>query len=311
MADATLVETRGSRRTAREAHVVDKPAALATATHPVAWRILSELHREPDYPSHLAQRLRMHEQKVYYHVKRLREAGLLKVVREEAGPGAVARVYAPSADVYAIALPGGGLPLAGVSPLAGPLRTFLEDFQKEGTLDAWIVLGAPTPHGPFLTAARDSPYAAHLGLFLGRHFAVRPGLAVKLDTEVKAEGLEKGNLILVGGPVANIVTLDLNPRLAVTFDWSQVWRLRSARTGKAYADDTIGVVAKVRNPWQEDAWILLVAGLHYPGTIASLLAVTDHTDPLLKGYEGGELYRVVQGLDRDGDGRLDDVHVLE
>jgi len=311
MADATLVESRGSRRIAREAHLVEKPAGLAAATHPVAWRILSELSREPDYPSHLAQRLRMHEQKVYYHVNRLREAGLLKVVREEVGPGAVARVYAPSAEAYAIALPGGGTPVVGAAPLVGPLRAFLEDFATDGTLDAWIVLGAPTPHGPFLTAARDSPYAAQLGLFLGRHFAIRRGMVVKLDTEVKAEGLEKGNLILVGGPVANIITLDLNSRLAVTFDWSQVWRLRSARTGKAYTEDAVGLVAKVRNPWREDAWILLVAGLHYPGTIAGLLAVTDHTDALLKGYEGGELYRVVHGLDRDGDGRLDDIHVLE
>jgi len=248
---------------------------------------------------------------VYYHVNRLREAGLLRVVREQAGPGAVARVDAPSAEAFAIALPGGGTPVAGVAPLVGPLRAFLHDFQTEGTLDAWIVLGAPTPHGPFLTAARDSPYAAQLGLFLGRHLTIRRGLAVKLDTEVKAEGLEEGNLILVGGPVANIVTLDLNPRLAVTFDWSQLWRLRSVRTGKSYAEDAVGVVAKVRNPWREGAWILLVAGLHYPGTIASLLAVTDHSDVLLKGYEGGELYRVVQGLDRDGDGRLDDVQVLE
>src|SRR3972149_7043827 len=82
MADATLVESRGSRRIAREAHLVEKPAGRAPATHPVAWRILSELSREPDYPSHLAQRLRMHEQKVYYHVNRLREPGRVKTERD-------------------------------------------------------------------------------------------------------------------------------------------------------------------------------------------------------------------------------------
>ena len=311
MAEATLRVSRGNRQFAHDALVAEKPEAIAAAAHPVAWRILAALHEEPDYPSHLAHRLRMHEQKVYYHVNRLRKAGLLRVVREEAGPGAIARVFAPAADAFAMALPGSGTPVAGTAPLAGPLRAFLDDFQKDGTLDAWIVLGAPTPHGPFLTAARDSPYAAHLGLFLGRCFAMRRGLAVKLDTEVKAEGAERGNLILVGGPVANIVSLDLNPHLAVQFDWREVWRLRSTRTGKAYAEDTIGIVAKVPNPWREGAWILLLAGLHHPGTIASLLAVTDFTDALVKGYDGDELYRVVQGLDRDGDGRLDDLHVLE
>ena len=311
MAEATLLERRGHRHVARTAFVAEAPEALATAAHPTAWRSLVELGRAPDYPGNLARRLRLHEQKVYYHINRMRRAGLLRVVREEHGQGAPARVLAPSAEAFALLLPGTGTAASGPAPLTGPLRAFLGEFEKDGVLDAWFVLGAPTPHGPFLTAARDSPYAAQLGLFLGRYFGLRRGLAVKLDTEVKAEGLEKGNLILVGGPVANIVSLDLNPRLAVTFDWKDVWRLRSTRTGKTYAEDAIGLVAKVPNPWREGAWILLLAGLHYSGTIASLLAVTDHADALLKGYEGGELYRVVQGLDRDGDGRLDDVHVLE
>src|SRR2546425_4885998 len=311
MADATLIESRGGRRVPRAAYVADDPDALAAATHPMAWRILTELAKAPDYPSALAKRMRAHEQKVYYHINRLREAGLLRVVREEQGQGAPAKILAPTAEAFALVLPGGGSAFHEAPPPAAPLRAFLGDFAKDGVLDAWIVLGAPSPHGPYLTASRDSPFEAQLGLFLGRYFVPRRGLAVKLDTEVKAEGLEKGNLIVVGGPVANIVSLDLNPKLAVTFDWSQVWRLRSTRTGKAYADDTIGVVAKVPNPWRDGAWILLTAGLHYPGTIASLLALTDFTDVVLKGYEGGELYRVVQGLDRDGDGRLDDLHVLE
>ena len=92
MTDATLVEGRGHRRISRTALLAEKPEALAAATHPLAWRILTELARDPDYPSHLARRLRMHEQKVYYHIKRLREAGLLRVVREEQGQGAPAKV---------------------------------------------------------------------------------------------------------------------------------------------------------------------------------------------------------------------------
>ena len=311
MAEATLLVSRGNRRIAHDALIAEKPEAIGAAAHPVAWRILTALHEEPDYPSHLAHRLRMHEQKVYYHINRLREAGLLRVVREEQGQGAPAKILAPTAEAFALVLPGEGTAATGTEALAGPLGAFLTEFQRDGVLHAWIVLGAPTPHGPFLTAARDSPYAAQLGLFLGRYFGLRRGLAVKLDTEVKAEGLEGGNLILVGGPVANIVSLELNPKLAVTFDWSQTWRLSSTRTGTTYAEDAVGLVAKVRNPWREGAWILVLAGLHYPGTIASLLAVTDHTDALLRGYEGGEWYRVVQGLDRDGDGRLDDVHMME
>lgn len=311
MAESILIESRGGRRIAHPALTMSKPESMAAGVHPLAWRILVELAREPDYPNALARRLRMHEQKVYYHVNRLRDAGLLRVVREEHGRGAISRILAPSAEAFALLLPGGGAPLTGPEPPTGVLRAFLREFARDGTLDAWIVLGAPTPHGPFLTAARDTPYGAHLGLFMGRHFGMRRGLAVRLDTEVKAEGIEKSNLILLGGPVANIVSLDLNPRLAVSFDWREVWRLRSSRTGKAYGDDTIGLVAKVPNPWGEGKWILLLAGLHHTGTIASLLAVTDYAEALLKGYAGGELFRVVQGLDRDGDGRIDDLSILE
>ena len=47
------------------------------------------------------------------------------------------------------------------------------------------------------------------------------------------------------------------------------------------------------------------------GELLAVFNIVDHADLLLKGYDGGELYRVVQGLDRDGDGRIDDVHLVE
>ena len=64
MAEATLLVARGNRQFAHDALVAEKPEAFAPAAHPVAWRILAALHEEPDYPSHLAHRLRMHEQTV-------------------------------------------------------------------------------------------------------------------------------------------------------------------------------------------------------------------------------------------------------
>lgn len=232
-------------------------------------------------------------------------------MKEAADRGGVSRTLAPTARAFVLLLPGEGYVVPDRVPLAGPLQPFLDDFAKDGVLDAWIVPGATTPHGPFLTAARDTPYAAQLGLWLGARFGSRGGLAVKLDTEVKAEGFERSNLIVFGGPVANIISLDLNAHLEVSFDWAQMWRLRSGRTGQSYSEEAIGLVAKVSSPWTDGAWVLLLAGLHYPGTIASLLALTDHADDLLRGYEGGSLYRVVRGLDRDGDGRVDDVEILE
>ncbi|HTD81551.1 MAG TPA: S-layer protein, partial [Thermoplasmata archaeon] len=166
-------------------------------------------------------------------------------------------------------------------------------------------------HGPFLTVARDSPYAVGLGLFLGG-LAIGSRISVRLDTEVKAAGLEGKNLILVGGPVANILALDLNPHLKVSFDWQQAWRMRSSVTGREYAEEDVGLLAKIRNPWNPESEIAMFSGLHYQGTAASVLALTGSSDRVLRDFAPGrEFYRVVQGLDRDGDGRVDSVEVLE
>jgi DNA-binding MarR family transcriptional regulator len=308
-----LVEETAEETVVREAEVLDKPSRLAALGTPLAWRILQELARAPDYPSALAERMKVHEQKVYYHVRRLESAGLLRVVREEARQGASARILAPTAEAFAVVLKGRGTPVpAPALPRSGAVARFLEEFSRQGAFDGAIIIGSPYPHGPFLTTARDSPYAVELGFFLGRLFAPPKSSVVRLDTEVKAAGAGKEHMILVGGPVANIITADLNPHLAVNFDWKQVWRVESSRTRRSYADEQVGLIAKVRNPWNTERTIVLLSGLHYAGTHAGILGLTLFADTVLEGYESGEdFYRVVAGQDRDGDGRLDSVAVLE
>src|SRR2546425_6286397 len=270
---------------------------------------MQELAKAPDYPNALAERLKVHEQKVYYHVRRLEAAGLLEVLREEAKRGASARILAPTAEAFAIVLKGRGNPVASpMLPYAGVVARFLEEFTRDGVFDGSIVVGSPYTHGPFNTTARDSPYAVELGFFLGRLFAPRKGLVVRLDTEVKALGAGKEDMILVGGPVANIITMDLNPHLAVNFDWRQVWRMGPFRTERPDGDEQVGLIAKVRNPWNHARLIVLLNGLHAGGKMAAILCLTRLARELLQGYAPGtDFYRVVAGQDRDGDGRLDAV----
>src|SRR5437667_4544790 len=119
-------------------------------------------------------------------------------------------------------------------------------------------------------------------------------------------------MVRVGGPVANIIAMDLNPHLAVNFDWRQVWRMESSRTGRPYADEQVGLIAKVRNPWNPSKVIVSLGGLHATGTMAAILGLTHQADEVLEGYRpGDEFYRVVAGEDRDGDGRPDAVSILE
>lgn len=308
-----LIEETAQGAVGREAVLLEKPERVAALSSPLAWRILQELAKTPDYPNALANRLKVHEQKVYYHVRRLEAAGLIEVVREESKRGASARVLAPTAEAFAIVLKGRGAPVASpLLPHAGIVARFLEEFAHDGAFEGSIVVGSPYTHGPFNTTSRDSPYAVELGFFLGRLFAPPRGPIVRLDTEVKAAGPGREHMILVGGPVANIITMDLNPHLAVNFDWKQVWRMESSRTKRPYADEQVGLIAKVRNPWNPSRVIVLLSGLHAVGTMAAILGLTHYADEVLDGYTPGEdFFRVVAGQDRDGDGRLDSVSILE
>jgi DNA-binding transcriptional ArsR family regulator len=308
-----VMQTSGGTATVRPIHMVDDPADLNAISSSLAWKILEELKAKPDFPGSVAKKLKVHEQKVYYHIRRLAAAGMLKVVRQEQRRGGMCRYYAPVADAFGAQLRGRGTPVAtGPGTAPAKLREFLDDFSRDGILDAYIVVGSPHPHGPFLTVARDSPYAVQLGLRLGQLFAPPKGHSVRLDTEVKAEGLEKSNMLLVGGPVANIVSMDANEHLKVRFEWRDVWRIRSSITGRVYSEDLSALVAKVPNPWRADRKMLLLWGLHYSGTLAAILGMTQFSNDVLKDYRGGdEFYRVVLGLDRDGDGKLDDVEILE
>ncbi len=308
-----LVEETPEGPVAREAEMIDKPSRIGAVSSPLAWRILQELAKTPDYPNALADRLKVHEQKVYYHVRRLEAAGFLKVVREEAKRGASARVLAPTADAFVVLLKSRAAPVPFPAlPRSGIVSEFLGEFSRGGTFDGSIVVGSPYPHGPFITTARDSPYAVQLGFFLGHLFTAPKGLVTRLDTEVKAAGAGRENLILVGGPVANIIMMDLNPHLAVNFDWKQVWHVESSRTHHTYAEEDVGLIAKVPNPWNKSKTVVVLSGLHYQGTLSSILGLTQFADDVLEGYEPGrEFYRVVSGEDRDGDGRIDRVSIRE
>jgi len=56
----------------------------------------------------------------------------------------------------------------------------------------------------------------------------------------------------------------------------------------------------------------MFSGLHHSGTEAAVLGLTAFSDRTLRDYvPGREFYRIVQGVDRDGDGRMDSVEVLE
>ncbi|QQG39809.1 MAG: S-layer protein [Candidatus Aenigmatarchaeota archaeon] len=315
MAKKLLVERRAGREMTRSIEILEKPEGVSSLASPLAWRILTELSHKPAYPNELARRMRVHEQKIYYHTRRLLAAGLVEVVGETRVRGASAKMLAPTADAFGVELPSTREGIARKGPSMSPqLRDFLSEFLRRGAFDGSIVVGAPTPHGPYDTSARDGYYTSHLAMFLGQFCSVpQERFIVKLDTEVRAERKEKRNLILVGGPIVNTVVADLAASMAVTMKYAEGrWAIVSTANGRTYTDSRDVLIAKVRNPWDDSKRLIVLAGLKAAGTKTCIIALTQFHEKVLKDYDKNrDFYRILRGLDRDGDGNVDDVEILE
>lgn len=316
-----LLQHEGRVQKVKDVMLFDDPQKLKMVLGKLSWKILLMLSEKEMYPIEIAKALGIHEQKVYYHIRKMARAGAIKVAKEEEKKGATAKYYKPSSQAFGIELP---LEYRTVRSLLLPtiddqIREFFGEFiQKDGSFEGKIVVGSPIPHGPFKTSARDGHYAAHLAFFLGQFVRMSGEFEIKLDVDVKAEKEEKNNLVLVGGPGTNLLTQELNEFLPIRFDMQPSEQgflfggLVSRKTSNMYTADVVGLVAKIVNPWNKSKRIIVLAGNKSVGTKACVLALTDFQDKTLRGYKGEDTFaRVIQGFDLDGDGKVDSIEVLE
>jgi DNA-binding transcriptional ArsR family regulator len=316
-----LLQEEDKKQKVKEIAIIEDPQKLKMILNRLSWKILGMLSEKEMYPLEIAKKLGIHEQKVYYHIRKLAKAGAITVVREEEKKGAIAKYYKAVSPAFGIELPQEyktieRLPLIDMDE---QIQKFFKEFIKEdSTFEGKIVVGSPTPHGPFKTSARDGHYASHLTFFLGQFFKVPEEFAIKLDVDVKAEKEEKNNLILVGGPGTNLLTQELNDYLPIRFNMQPSEQgflfggLVSRKTSNVYTVDTIGLVAKIVNPWDKTKRIIVLAGNKAVGTKACVLALTNFWKKTLMGYNGEDTFaKVIQGFDLDGDGKVDSIEVLE
>ncbi|MBI2141580.1 S-layer protein, partial [Candidatus Woesearchaeota archaeon] len=156
-------------------------------------------------------------------------------------------------------------------------------------------------------------YGMDLALFLGTFLNYVPKFYVKLDTDAREEDLRNNNLILVGGPVVNRVTWMANPKLPVRFDREQHWAIHSTISDSTYPTDESGIIVKTKSPFNPDKSILVVAGKRYFGTRAAIIAFLKHFDELAAGnvHSRSVKARVVEGIDMDSDGLIDEAEFRE
>jgi DNA-binding transcriptional ArsR family regulator len=292
-------------------YVVDQNTKLGLPTKEItslrcsglATRILFLLAKRPSYAKEIAQRLNVHEQKVYYHIRNLEKSGMIKIVRKEERGGAIAKFYGLSKPSFFIKF--NELEKIEKIPAA---NEWLEPFVMDGHLDARIVVGSPDPHGPERARSRDAYYAIDLGLFLGTFItSSRPSVCLDVDVD----DYTKDNLIVIGGPIINRTTKKINDKLPIRFDERK--NIFSSITKKTYRHDECGIIVKMPNPHNKNKQILVIAGKRYSGTRAAILALLKRFDEVTKGnkFRRGADARVVEGLDMDGDGIVDDVKILE
>jgi DNA-binding transcriptional ArsR family regulator len=304
---------------AKDIAVFEDPERLKSVLNKLSWKILQLLSEKEMYPMEVARKLEVHEQKVYYHIRKLAKAGAIKVVREEEKKGATAKYYKATFPAMGVELPFGyqKIDRFPVTNIDEKMKQFLSPFIKDWAFDGKIVVGSPDPHGPFKAKARDGHYAAYLTLFLGQFVDLPEDFPIKLDVDVKAEKEESNNLILVGGPGTNLITQELNEFLPIRFNMMPsehgflLGGLVSEKTKKVYTADNIGLIAKIPNPWNRKQSVIVLAGNKAVGTKACVLALTKFWRKTLNNFGEEKFAVVIQGFDLDGDGKVDSIEVLE
>jgi DNA-binding PadR family transcriptional regulator len=321
MGKKLLLQEENKKQKVKEITILEDPQKLKMILNRLSWNILVMLSEKEMYPLEIARKLKIHEQKVYYHIRKLAKAGAITVTREEEKKGAIAKYYKATSSAFGIELPQEYRTIKRLSLLSTDeqvQRFFKEFIREDGTFEGKIVVGSPTPHGPFKTSARDGHYASYLTFFLGQFVKMPEEFAIKLDVDVKAEKEEKNNLILVGGPGTNLLTQELNGYLPIRFNMQPSEQgflfggLVSKKTSNVYTADAAGLIAKIVNPWDHTKQVIVLAGNKAVGTKACVLALTNFWKKTLKGYHGEDTFaRVIQGYDLDGDGKVDSIEVLE
>jgi len=321
MTKKLLLQDDGHTQKAKEISMMQDAQKLKMILGKLSWQILTMLSEKEMYPLEVARKLGVHEQKVYYHIRKLAKAGAITVEKEEKKKGATAKYYKTVSPAFGIELPQGYKTIQNLSlqVMDQRIQKFFKEFVNgKGVLEGKIVVGSPTPHGPFKTSARDGHYAAHLTLFLGQLAKMPPDFAIKLDVDVKAEKEEKNHLILVGGPGTNLLTQEINESLPVRFNMQSsdqgflLGGLSSKKSSRVYTADVAGLIAKIVNPWDKTKRILVLAGNKAVGTKACVLALTNYWRKTLQKYRGEDTFAaVIQGFDLDGDGKVDSIEVME
>jgi len=287
--------------------LIDNLSSLSILANKTAVRILKELSKGSSCAMDIARRLKLHEQKVYYNLRRLEEAGLIKLIRKEERTGGTAKIYSITEPIISAKLLDKPLVTTN-SKIKIESLSLLKPFVENGKLNAHIILGDTYSHGKYDEPAVEGSYAFDFAVFLGNHLAKLDFPKYKFDTEVDGNDL-KENLILIGKFKTNKIIQKINSRLPVYFDTENGISFISKLTKKVYDDPRCGIIIKLDSPFSKNKKILVIGGIGRRGVLSAVIALTQHYDKITE--NNGNIVKVVKGYDKNGDKIIDSVKFLE
>ncbi|KON31749.1 hypothetical protein AC478_02280, partial [miscellaneous Crenarchaeota group-1 archaeon SG8-32-3] len=102
-----LLQDDGKKQEVKEISIMQDAQKLKMILGKLSWKILTVLSKREMYPLEIARQLGVHEQKVYYHIRKLAKAGAITVEREEKKKGATAKYYKTISSAFGIEFPKG------------------------------------------------------------------------------------------------------------------------------------------------------------------------------------------------------------
>ena len=260
----------------------------------------------------LAKEIGKQEQVVYYHLRKLENAGIVEKCKVGLARGFEVYGYKPKANAFYFVLKKEKTKQKSkkeVEEETKEIEKFLFPFIEEGKLNCVIVIGSPEPHGIERARSKDAFFMIDLALLFGSFLDKVEKPVSILDTEIRDKEILKNNLVIIGGPIVNTLTYQINDKLPVGFSKNNK-AFVVKQTGKKYFDDEVGIIIKQKNPFNKDKEILVIEGKRYIGTKACVVAFMKYLHELSKRVnEKG--YVIVKGYDADSDGIIDDVQFLE
>ncbi len=309
---AMLIENNGNARMAYDSLILDNPKAFSALNSKVAFKIVKSLASSPASAIDVSRKLKIHEQKVYYHIRRLERAGIIYTISNEKRHGMIAKIFSVVSPVIAAKLYEKGIEVkeSNLVNIDSSLNEFFYPIIENGKLNAKVIVGNPYPHGKYEEAGTEGSYIFDIALFLGRYLTEVEFPYCFLDTDVRETDL-KGNLILVGNSWSNVILDKVNEYLPVQFD-NMKRAIFSKTTNRSYKEPSIGIIVTLTNPFNTDKKILVLGGTRTRGIRSCAIALTKHLNLLLdNNKQNGFISRVILGLDKDGDNSIDSIRILE